>query len=134
MCKKWVKVGIAAGVVGVVVSVILQMLTSGITGPLFQSSAAVWKSWMAPEMYLIYIVPIWVGLIMALVYTNFDKKSHMYKNGWAFGFKVWLLAGLPGMLMTYSSFAVPDTLVWLWLVTGLIQYLIMGWIIAKMKP
>ena len=134
MCRKWIKVGIVAGVVGVIVSIILQVLASGITGPIFQSSAAVWKSWNAPEMYVMYLVPVWIGLIMALVYTNLDKKSHMYKNGWIFGFKVWLLAGLPGMLMTYSSFAVPDTLIVLWMVTGLIQYLAMGWIIARMRP
>ena len=126
------KIGIVTGVVGIAVSVVLSMLASGMTMPLFQQSAALWKSWTAPEMWLVYIVPLWVGLLMALFYCNFDKKSHMYRNGLMFGLKTWLLVSVTGMAMTYSSMAVPGALVALWLATGLVQYVIMGVVVAKM--
>jgi len=132
MCNKTLKIGIVTGVVGIAVSVVLSMLASGMTMPLFQQSAALWKSWTAPEMWLVYIVPLWVGLLMALFYSNFDKKSHMYRNGLMFGLKTWLLVSVTGMAMTYSSMAVPGALVGLWLATGLVQYVIMGVVVAKM--
>jgi len=133
MCNKTLKAGIAAGVTGMIVGIVLQMLASGITMPLLQQSAAVWKSWTAPEMWLMYIVPLWVGLLMALFYSNFDKKSHMYKKWEMFGLKTWLLVSVTGMAMTYSSMAVPNALIALWLVTGLIQYLAMAWVVVKMR-
>jgi hypothetical protein len=49
-----------------------------------------------------------------------------------FGLKTWLLVSVTGMAMTYSSMAVPGALVGLWLATGLVQYTIMGVVVAKM--
>jgi hypothetical protein len=134
MCWKLLKVGIAAGIVGIVVSLVIQMLTAETTSAIFQATASMWKPMSAPEWSLMYLVPLWVGVFMAVVYRYIDKKQAVFRKGWIFGFVVWLLAGFPGMLMTYSSFALPNELVGLWMCSGLLQYMAMGWVIAKMKP
>jgi len=134
MCWKLLKVGLAAGIVGIIVSLAIQMLTTGTTSAMFQATASVWKSWTAPEMYLMYFVPLWVGVFMAAIYQYTDKKQKVFRKGWIFGFMIWLLAGFPGTLMTYSSFAIPNELVGIWMCSGLLQYMAMGWVIAKMKP
>lgn len=136
MCikTKTLKVGIVAGIVGVIVSIVLSMALTSVTGPLFAQNQTVWKDWSAPEMYLMWLVPVWVGVFMAWFYAGMDKKSPIVKCWCWYGLFVWLLAGFPGMVMTYSSFAIPDFLVCLWMITGLIQYMAMAWVIARMKP
>jgi len=136
MCirKKTIKVGVAAGIVGAIVSIILSMAFSGVTGPLFAENQALWKSWSAPEMYLMWLVPIWAGVFMAWFYANMDRKSPIVRCWCWYGFYIWLFVGLPGMLMTYSSFAISAALVGLWSISGLVEYMAMAWVIERMRP
>ncbi|NYZ79688.1 hypothetical protein H0N95_00385 [Candidatus Micrarchaeota archaeon] len=129
---KILKAGIIAGIAGIIVSFVMQFATMSVTAPLFAASLPVWKPMTSPEWALMYLVPLLTGLMMAFTYSFLDKKTPVFKNGLSFGVLVWALANVPGMLMTYSSFAVPTTLVALWMLTGLVQYVVMGFVIQKL--
>ena len=78
-----------------------------------------------------------IGLLFVLVYGIFynsipDKGA---ARGLQYGFWIWLIGTVPGLLMTLLMMAVPDELVVLWLITGLFNYLIVGLLTGGMyKP
>ena len=128
------QIGILTGVVIFVLGSIEGWMTGGLyaaSNPLlWQEMTGNW--WMSMLVYNLI-----VGLLLTLVYGIFftslpDKGA---SRGLQFGFWIWLVGTVPGLLMIMLTLAVPVELVVVWLVSGLINYLVAGLIIGVMfKP
>lgn len=123
------------GILGGIILFILNSLEGWMSSGLYVASdPALWKS-MDGNWWLYNLVfNLIVGLLLALVYAIFyqglpDKGAG---RGLQFGFWVWLIGVVPGLLMTLLAMAVPEELVVVWLVTGLLNYLAVGLIIGLM--
>ena len=80
---------------------------------------------------------LYLGIILALLWDktkNLFKDKSIFQRGLRFGVAYWLIATLPGMFMSYSSFQVSLVMVLSWSISGLIQAIIAGWIYVKMNP
>ncbi len=93
----------------------------------------VWKSMDAPPglEYLAggFILNIILAVVYALLRKGIPGKNRLVK-GLVFGLCVWAVGMLPGMFATYYFMTVASTVVVYWTILGLIEYPIMGLIIA----
>lgn len=136
--KKIIVPGLAAGIVMLIVSVLLMFIypvifpgveSEYINNPMF-------RSWSDPWMYYVYLNPIILGIILAFIwrYTkDLFKGKNKVKAGAKFGLSIWVLFGITGMLMTLSTFNISALMVLTWTITGLIQYILGGIVIARLS-
>jgi uncharacterized membrane protein YagU involved in acid resistance len=116
--------GIVAGIVLVIVGFALGYLTAS----MYASTPQLWKPMSGDWTYTMIIFDIVIGVILAFVYSivkdGVPKKG--ITKGLYYGMLVWLVGTIPGMIMTYSTMAVPTALVLAWTIGGLVQYTLMG--------
>lgn len=127
---KTFKSGLAAGVVMLAASLVLMPVWNAVfPGLQAEYYNAMFRPWSDPRMSYIFVHPFVLGLAMAYAYDYFGKsfKGRDYlRQGAAYGFVVFVLASIPGMLMTYSSFSVSAEMVLSWTLNGLVQLLAGG--------
>ncbi len=125
------QIGILVGVV----LFILQAFEGWLSGGLYASSdPSLWKVMTGNWWLTSLIADLVIGLVLTLVYTIFYKSvpDKGVGKGIQYGFWIWLVGSVPGLIMTFVTMAVPEELVVLWLVTGLINYLVIGIILGSM--
>ena len=137
--KKIVILGIMVGVINLIVGMVLSQLYNFV----FPSLAAeyvnpnLFRPWSDPLMSLYFLYPFLLGLVLTWIWDK-TKKLIEGKTGWEraykFGLSYWIIAGLPGMLITYSSFYVSFLMILSWSISGLICAIVAGWIFAKKNP
>jgi len=135
--KKILVPGLAAGVVMLIASVLLMMAFSAIFPALNSEYAtALFRPWSDPLMYYIYLQPFVVGILLAYAWQKVKtvvKAKSPVKRGSKFGFAVWVIFGIPGMLITLSTFNISTLMVSTWAFSGLVQYLLGGITLAKLN-
>ena len=121
---------------GVLVGIALLILNS-IEGWIFNgqylnSDPALWKEMAGNWWIYMLAFNLVVGLILALVYGVLHNgiPDKGISKGIQFGFWVWLVGSVPGLLMTIITMAVPAELVVIWIVSNLFNLLIAGIILG----
>lgn len=127
--------------IGIIAGIVLFLLGSiegWLTGGLYASSdPSLWADMSGNWWLTTLIYNIIIGLLLTLVYGIFytslpDKGA---ARGLQYGFWIWLIGTVPGLMMTLLTMAVPVELVITWLISGLVNYIIAGLIIGSMyKP
>ena len=130
--------GLAAGV-----SMFLVMFAFGIFTNMFlpglvaeYDNTAIFRLWSDPLTYYMYLHPILMGFVLAFAWRFFSGFSGGEKSvgrGAMFGLKIWVLFGIPGMLMTLSTFNVSLLMVLSWTVSVLAQYVIGGIVVTRVS-
>jgi len=98
-------------------------------------NTAIFRPWNDPLMYYMYLHPFIVGLLLSLVWSrtgSLIKESSRLKKGVLFGLSIWAVFGIPGMLMTLSSFQLSALLVGSWTLSLLLQDVVAGVVFAFM--
>ena len=95
---------------------------------------AIYRSWADPKMSLYYLYPFVFGIVAAWAWSKVKTAipGQGLVRGAKFGIGYWILASIPGMFITYSSFQVSLVITFDWLIGGLINGLVAGWIFSKM--
>lgn len=129
--KKIIVPGFLAGAAMLAASLVLNPVFAAILPELQMEyqNPALFRPWSDPLMSLIFVHPFVVGVILAWVW---DKTKKIVKTGVMFGIIYWIVA-LPGMLISYSSFLVSLIMVLSWSLSGLLQALTAGIILAKIN-
>ncbi|MFA5148359.1 MAG: hypothetical protein WC491_04440 [Candidatus Omnitrophota bacterium] len=93
----------------------------------------VWKPMDGPPVLAYHVVGLLLNMILVAVYALLRKgipgKSRLVK-GLVYGLCVWAVGMLPGMFATYYFMTVATEVVIYWTILGLVEYPIMGLIIA----
>lgn len=138
MCdwKNVITTGLAAGVVMLAVGLLLMPVWSAVF-PNIQGEYAsgLFRPWNDPLMTLYFAHPFVLGLAMAYLFEYMKpalKIKGWMAKGFKYGFLVWLVAGLPGMWITYASFNVSLPLVLSWTASGFLELVLAGASIAKL--
>ena len=99
------------------------------------TNEALFRPWSEPLMMLYYAYPFVVGLVLSWAWHHTKQlfKGSPCKRAMHFGFSYWFVCGIPGMLITYSSFKVTLLMVCTWLFQGLVNGIISGCIFAKLN-
>jgi hypothetical protein len=134
--KKVIIPGLIAGVLMLGVSLLLSLIISAIFPDSMAeySNAEIFRQWDDPLMYYFLLHPFVMGIILSFIWLKVRGliDGEGLKKGLVYGFYVWLLFGIPGMLMTISSFQVSAFLVGTWTVSLLAQDLVAGVAINRM--
>jgi len=133
--KKTLGLGILAGVV----MLILGFAVMYLFGAIFPSTAAeyenlnIFRAMDDPLMSIFYVYPFILGIVLAFVWNKSKSlfKGTTGKRAVNFGLTYWLVASLPGMVITYASFQLSFLLVFTWLMLGLLYGIIAGLVFAK---
>lgn len=134
MGKKIILSGLLAGVLmliaGFAVSFIFGLIFPGLQT---EYMSGVFRPWTDPLMMLYFLFPFVTGLVFAWAWdlTKRNFKGTLWQRGAKFGMFIWVVCSIPGMLITYSSFVVSLTMIFSWLVMGLVNGIVAGWIFAR---
>ena len=134
--KKIIVPGLTAGVV----ILILGMVISYIFMPFpsiradYNSTSVIMRSWADPLISLFLLYPFVLGVALAWFW---DKSKHVFKGsfikrGFGFGFAYFVIATIPGMLISYSSLSLSLLTIISWAISGFINAVAAGMIFAKM--
>ena len=126
------KKGIIAGLIAGIVILIVGMTSGYLFGTDYEKTPELWKhmtgNWYYTMIAVDFIEGILYGLVFTVVYTGIPGNG--WKKGLNYGLILWIVATIPGMLMTYITMTVPDMIVASWLFGGLISLVIAGPAIA----
>lgn len=87
-------------------------------------------------MSLYFIYPFVVGIVLAYAWTTVKKHfiaESAMRRGLQFGWWYFILATIPGMFITYSSFQVSFLMLMTWVVSGLVEAIVAGFILATLR-
>ena len=133
--KKSFLTGLLVGLFMLLSSMGISMLLQALFPALEQEYArtALFRPWSDPLMFLIFIHPFVVGFALAWAWSKVKETFHgsVGSRGAKFGLSYWIVATIPGMLISYSSFQVSFGMVLAWTISGLISAVIAGLIFAK---
>jgi hypothetical protein len=130
--------GLAAGLAMLIVSFVVGLALQA----LFPSLAteyrnnAVFLPWSDLRMNLMYVYPFVLGLVLAWAYSHVGKsiKGKMpCQKGMKLGMAYFVLATIPGMVITMASFQVSVLMVLSWTISALVQLLVGGVVVAKIE-
>lgn len=124
--------GLIILVIGMISSRVFEFVAPSI-GAEYQNPG-MFRSWSDPLMLLFFVHPFLLGLVLAWVWSNCKgllKDGTDVMKGANFGAVIWLMSTVPGMLITYSSFAISLLMVFSWTVNSLIELVAVGVFFAR---
>ncbi|MAG78608.1 hypothetical protein CL616_04565 [archaeon] len=97
-------------------------------------NTAIFRAWTDPLMWLFFLYPFIIGIAFSLLWekTNFKEKN-IWKNGLNFGLFYFVIATIPGMVISYSSFQVSLLMTLSWTFSGLLYAVLAGILLTKWK-
>ena len=126
--------GVAAGIAILIVSVVLSFVFSYVFPSIGveYKNLNIFRSWGDPLMSLFYLYPFLLGIILSFAWS---KVKSLLRGSWirksiTFGVMYFIVAGIPGMFMTISSFQLSWQIVLSWTIAGLVEALAAGKIFA----
>jgi len=137
--KKIMTLGIIVGIVNLVVGILLSQVYNFVfpSIALEYINPALFRPWSDPLMSLFFLYPFVLGFVLAWVWDKtkklFEAKSE-FERACKFGGAYWVIAGIPGMLITYSSFQVSLLMVLAWTISGFVEAVVAGFIFVKKNP
>lgn len=123
--------GILVGILLFILNSIEGFLSAGLY---INSDPSLWQEMSGNWWLKMLVFDLIVGLILALVYGIIHKgiPDKGIGKGVQFGFWIWLVGTVPGLIMTLLTMAVPAELVVVWLISGLINLIIAGLVLGSM--
>jgi hypothetical protein len=124
--------GVAMLVAGMAVS-FLFMIIPAVAGD--YANANLMRSWSDPLMSLFFLYPFVLGFAFAWVWNKTKNlfKGNVVKRGFRFAVAYLIIATIPGMLISYSSFPTSFWTMLSWTVSGFADAFVAGIILAKMN-
>ena len=134
--KKIFAAGIVAGLVMMLVGTLVDKTFMYLFPFLVDEykNAALFRPWSDPRMWLFFVQPYFLGIVLAWIWskTRTDwRVISVFERGVLFGLVYWLLV-LPGMLVTYASFAVSGIMVSNWILMAGFQAVCAGVVFSFM--
>lgn len=128
--------GLLAGGLMLGVSLVLGLVSSAIFPDAMAeySNSEIFRQMDDPLMFYFYLHPFVMGVILSFIWLKVRGliDGDGLKKGLVYGFYVWLLFGVPGMLISITTFQVSTLLVLTWTVSVLAQDLAAGVGLARM--
>lgn len=131
------KRGLIAGVVNLIVGFGLNYLIGFVLPVIAKEyqNPAIFRPWTDPLMMIYFAYPFIFGLVSAYFWGIIEGrfKGDEVSKATQFAKLYFLIATIPGMFITYTSFQVSALMVVVWAITGFIEAFIAGYIFAKVK-
>jgi hypothetical protein len=96
-------------------------------------NGAIFRPWSDPLMMLYFLYPFVLGVALSFFWgmaKGMFKGKNVWERGVKFGLMYFVIAGIPGMLVTYSTFKVSLVMIMSWLISGFLAAFVAGVIFA----
>ncbi|RCK77675.1 MAG: hypothetical protein IGBAC_1984 [Ignavibacteriae bacterium] len=127
MKKFWVSF-IAVFIAMVIINALIHSL---ILGPTYQSAEMknIWRTDMQAKMWIYYIVYLITSFFFVLIFSKgYTGKGII--EGVRYGIYIGFLMSVPMAYATYAMIPIPYSIAVQWFIYGMIQYIILGIIVA----
>ena len=136
--KKIIWPGILAAIVTFIVGMGLTFLYNAVFPAIKAEyeNTGLFRSAQDPLMMVFFAYPLVLGIALSWLWdkTKSSFKGTTAQRGINFGIAYFIIATIPGMFITYTSFQVSLLMVLIWTLSGLINGMIAGSIFARMNP
>jgi hypothetical protein len=92
-------------------------------------NGAIFRPWTDPLMMLYFLYPFILGIALSFFWgmaKGMFKGKNVLERGVKFGFMYFVIASIPGMFVTYSTFKVSAALIMSWTISGFLSAFIAG--------
>jgi hypothetical protein len=133
MIKKGLIAGIAVFIVGFGLNFLAGAVVPGVQEEYMNQN--LFRPWEDPLMMAFFLYPFIFGIVGAYLWGLLKDhlKGDSTKKALEFARIYFIVATIPGMIATYTSFQISLSMVLLWAVTGYVEAFVAGYIFAKMK-
>lgn len=128
--------GIIIGVVSLIIGFILTYIFMLIpTYAADMNNASLIRSMQDPLMMVFFLYPFIIGFVYAWAWNKSKSlfKGDSCQRGIKFALSIFLIATIPGMFISYTSMPIALITILIWTLSGLINALIAGCILAKVN-
>jgi len=131
------KKGLIASVVILVVGMALNMLL-GVVFPNLAAeyqNPALFRPWTDPLMMLFFAYPFITGFVLAYLWSVLGKwlTGSPTSKAWQFAKLYFVVATIPGMFISWTSFQVSPLMIASWTIVGLVEAFAAGFVFTKFK-
>lgn len=124
--------GVAMLLVGMIVSWLINLVLPNL---MMEYKTTLFRPWEDPLMSLYFAHPFVLGLALAFVW---DKVKGLLQGGpmkkaTNFALAYFIVATIPGMLISYSSFPLSILMILSWTISSLLQAWAAGLVLAKLN-
>lgn len=126
MIKKGLISGVGILVLGMVINWVVGFVLPQIS--LEYTKIGMFRPWTDPLMMLYFLYPFVLGFVSFYLWQKLNKPKAFDLAKLYF-----IIATIPGMFITYSSFQISLLMVMLWAITGFLEVYLAGIIFTKIK-
>lgn len=132
MIKKGLIAGVAILVVGLAITFGLQALLPAYAE---EYKTALFRPWTDPLMMLFFAYPFIFGIVGAYLWDMVSGKftGDYKRKAFEFARLYFIIATIPGMFMTITTFNLSFLMVGVWTVTGFVEAYVAGLVFGKVK-
>lgn len=125
-----VKRGLLAGVAALIVGFGLNQLVGIILPSITQEyqNPNIFRPWTDPLMMAYFAHPFIVGLVLAYLWDKLKAKDPL-----EFAKLYFIIATIPGMFISYTSFQVSLMMILSWSLIGFLQVFVAGLVFSRIK-
>src|SRR3989344_6865345 len=131
------KRGLIAGLANLVVMLVMMWLI-GIAFPSVMQeykNTSIFRPFDDPLMMIYFAYPFILGFALLYLWNILQKNlsGDAFTKALQFTKIIFIVATIPGMFISYTSFQVSFLMIVMWTVTGLIKAFVAGYVFAKIK-
>lgn len=133
MWKKGFIAGLINLVIGIGINAVLGVVFPGVSAE--YQNTSLFRPWSDPLMMVFFAHPFILGVVLAYFWNIVQKQftGDAVAKALSFAKLYFVIATIPGMFISYTSFQLSFLMVGVWTVTGFLQAFIAGLVCAKMK-
>ncbi len=130
----WSKFFIAFVVIYVVGGILNYLIHGVLLMETYESLSQLWRPDMDRLMWLQFVTPLFICFFFIYIFVRgYEGKGIM--EGVRFGLIIWAFASIPMTYGQYMIYPLPYSLVWKWLISDLVSFLVFGVLVAVIyKP
>lgn len=132
MLKKGLVAGVANLIIGMGLTFGLETLLPSLAK---EYQTVLFRSWNDPLMMAFFAYPFIAGIVLAYLWTFLEKNftGDSIRKAFQFARVYFIVATIPGMFITYTSFKISLLMVLVWALVGFVEAFVAGWIFTKVK-
>lgn len=131
------KRGLIAGIAALVVGFGLNWLAGIVFPSITQEyqNTAIFRPWTDPLMMIYFAYPFILGIVLAYLWSVLQKQLSGDSTNKAFQFAklYFVIATIPGMFISYTSFQVSFLMILSWTASGFLQAFVAGLVFTRIK-
>lgn len=131
------KKGLIAGFANLAVGMGLNFGLQALIPPLAKEyqNTALFRSWSDPLMMVFFLHPFILGLVLAYFWNLAEKHftGDAVKKAYQFARLYFIVATIPGMFISYTSFQISLQMTLSWTLVGFLEAFVAGLVFTKIK-